>query len=537
MTHENDWIIETSALSRTYTAAHDTEPGRELSHEQLGFPPLRICRGGLKAIVGASGSGKTTLLNLLSGLDCPDQGSMAAVAPRICLNLSNHPVDLARDPDSLDRGSIGFVFQQGNLLSNASVAFNLAIPNLARDQPVRRSEIDDELSGLLDMSTQFRTKRAYQLSGGQAQRIAFARALLHHPELVFADEPTSSLDTELAADLMVRIKRRWLAPGSTTTILWVTHDLALAASCADQVLVLTPHGIQNYLERRLDCVENPRDVAVISDWVYGRKAFPGLGPIGGGTTEPTCRSEDAASTARDAAATKFMTASRQKRLELRIATRIAIGEMFSNRIGIEKLRRDRGLVAWLARTDPRDRIEPSDDAGCENFDASDAGPQGGRRSWAPLRVAAWAWRCACGVLTRRLAFLRSYSDFPSGIVLWLSATLIALALLALQLNERVYDQTLKEPLTCQVDATGRAGDSGRPPDAYDLGRLAERPWRPVLASGPEREQFEPLPIPSRCYDEKHARISAELYGPTGTKPSLRDEMRRDGQWARERLKK
>ena len=51
------------------------------------------------------------------------------------------------------------------------------------------------------------------------------------------------------------------------------------------------------------------------------------------------------------------------------------------------------------------------------------------------------------------------------------------------------------------------------------------------------EQFEPLPIPSRCYDEKHARISAELYGPTGKKPSLRDEMRRDGQWARERLKK
>ena len=64
------------------------------------------------------------------------------------------------------------------------------------------------------------------------------------------------------------------------------------------------------------------------------------------------------------------------------------------------------------------------------------------------------------------------------------------------------------------------------------------PERLTVAGVPfDREQFEPLPIPSRCYDEKHARISAELYGPTGKKPSLRDEMRRDGQWARERLKK
>nr|VFJ44643.1 MAG: putative ABC transport system ATP-binding protein [Candidatus Kentron sp. FM]VFJ44994.1 MAG: putative ABC transport system ATP-binding protein [Candidatus Kentron sp. FM]VFK06620.1 MAG: putative ABC transport system ATP-binding protein [Candidatus Kentron sp. FM] len=190
-------LVRTSPLRRTYFKGFDD--GRE--RERLYFPGIRIERGGLIAIVGASGVGKSTLLNLLSGLDVVDTGDDLAVQPRIWLDIEGEGVDVVHGLATRHRERIGFVFQQGHLLPNACVALNMAIPSLTRGNAITRARIESDLREKYQLPAEFRTKRAWQLSGGQAQRIALSRAFLHEPAIVFADEPTSSLDMRLADEM------------------------------------------------------------------------------------------------------------------------------------------------------------------------------------------------------------------------------------------------------------------------------------------------------------------------------------------------
>ena len=187
--------------------------------------------GEITAIVGKSGSGKSTLLNLISGIDEPDSGQIWVDGRE----LSALP---ERDRTFFRRARIGFVFQFYNLIPTLTVGENVTLP-LELNQvprPFARQKAEDMLEavGLLDRWDTFPEK----LSGGEQQRVTLARALVHDPLLILADEPTGNLDEETGAQVMSMLTR--LTREQHRTLLMVTHSME-AASHADRVLRLS-HG-------------------------------------------------------------------------------------------------------------------------------------------------------------------------------------------------------------------------------------------------------------------------------------------------------
>jgi putative ABC transport system ATP-binding protein len=192
---------------------------------------LSVARGEWCAIVGESGSGKSTLLNIVAGLDRPDQGEVAVEGRRL---------DYA-DDEALAlwrRRSVGFVFQAFHLLPYLTVGGNVALPlalnGVAAAQRERRAREALASVGLAGLEA----RRPGSLSGGEMQRAAIARALVHRPALLLADEPTGNLDEAnveaVLACLGEAVKR------SGAAALMVTHS-AVAAALADRVLRLA-HG-------------------------------------------------------------------------------------------------------------------------------------------------------------------------------------------------------------------------------------------------------------------------------------------------------
>jgi putative ABC transport system ATP-binding protein len=192
---------------------------------------LEVGSGEYVAIVGESGSGKSTLLNLIAGLDRPDAGSVIIDGADIA-----HMHDDARTLTR--RSKLGFVFQAFHVLPHLSVLQNVTLPLVllgempeAREQRARELLAEVGLGGREDSMPR-------ELSGGELQRVAVARALVHRPALVLADEPTGNLDPDTATvvlDLLAREIRGRRAAG-----VLVTHSEAAAAT-ADRVLRLD-HG-------------------------------------------------------------------------------------------------------------------------------------------------------------------------------------------------------------------------------------------------------------------------------------------------------
>lgn len=187
--------------------------------------------GEITAILGKSGSGKSTLLNLISGIDEADSGQIWVDGQDLS-SLSE------RDRTLFRRSRIGFVFQFYNLIPTLTVGENVSLPlELNRiPRPEARKKMQGLLDavGLLDRWETFPEK----LSGGEQQRVTLARALVHDPLLILADEPTGNLDEETGAQVMSMLTR--LARERNRTLLLVTHS-AEAASHADRVLRLS-HG-------------------------------------------------------------------------------------------------------------------------------------------------------------------------------------------------------------------------------------------------------------------------------------------------------
>jgi putative ABC transport system ATP-binding protein len=187
-----------------------------------------IARGEFVAVVGRSGSGKSTLLNLLSGIDEPTAGEVL-VDGRSITHLGERERTLFR------RHHVGFVFQFFNLIPTLTVAENLALPLelIGRRGAAARTEAVAALAevGLDDRAGE----AADRLSGGEQQRVAVARALVHDPELILADEPTGNLDADSAATVLELLRR--LARDRKKTVIAATHSGEVAA-VADRVLVL-----------------------------------------------------------------------------------------------------------------------------------------------------------------------------------------------------------------------------------------------------------------------------------------------------------
>ena len=194
---------------------------------------LSLEAGEYVGIMGASGSGKTTLLNCVSTIDKPPSGSIL-VEGRELTRLKGKELTRFR------RERLGFIFQDCNLLDTLTAFENIALSLSIVGTPA------GEIRPRVEETAQLLDKYPYQMSGGQQQRCAAARAIVTHPALVLADEPTGALDSKSARMLLERLEVLNRERG--TTILMVTHD-AFTASCCQRVIFLRDGQIFQELSR------------------------------------------------------------------------------------------------------------------------------------------------------------------------------------------------------------------------------------------------------------------------------------------------
>ena len=221
MIHSDIGAVELSRVVKVY---REGESERVVLREV----DLSVSQGEIVVLLGRSGSGKSTLLNLVSGIDRPTSGTVRV-----------HGVELAglseTERTRLRRRRIGFIFQFFNLIPTLTVEENLRLPLElnAVDGAVGRARALALLAevGLADRAASFPDR----LSGGEQQRVAVARALVHDPALVLADEPTGNLDSESARQVLDRLAG--LARRAGKTVIAASHSAEVAA-LADRVLTL-----------------------------------------------------------------------------------------------------------------------------------------------------------------------------------------------------------------------------------------------------------------------------------------------------------
>ncbi len=200
-------MIEIHDLTKVYRTA-DVETSA-LSHISL-----EIKAGEFIAIMGQSGCGKSTLLNVLGMLDSPDSGRYAFNGEDVAGYAESKLADIRKQ-------NIGFIFQSFNLVDELSVADNVMLPLLYQKVPVKERE--DRVQAVLErVGIAHRSDhRPQQLSGGQQQSVAVARAVITNPKLILADEPTGNLDTVNGEEVLELLNQ---LNGDGTTIIMVTHD-------------------------------------------------------------------------------------------------------------------------------------------------------------------------------------------------------------------------------------------------------------------------------------------------------------------------
>lgn len=200
----------------------------KVTHRAINQISFEVGKGEFVAVMGPSGSGKTTLLNLISTIDTATSGTLTIDGLR--------PDEMSKTELALfRRRQLGFVFQDFNLLQMLTVEENLVLPltldGLPLDEMKRRIE---DLAKKLNLE-QILEKRPNEISGGQAQRTAIGRALIHQPSFILADEPTGNLDSKASRDVLELLAK--VNQEQKTTILMVTHD-PIAASYCDRVIFI-----------------------------------------------------------------------------------------------------------------------------------------------------------------------------------------------------------------------------------------------------------------------------------------------------------
>jgi len=180
---------------------------------------LSIYRGEFCAIVGTSGSGKSTMLNMLAGLEKPTKGEIIIAGEHLEKMNENQLVRFRRE-------KVGFIFQSFNLLGTMNAIENVALPLTFRGMDKKTRET--KASRMLDLVGLSKHKKHHpnEMSGGQQQRVGVARALVLHPEIIFADEPTGNLDSNTSAEVMQLMRK--VVQEQNQTLVMVTHDNHLA---------------------------------------------------------------------------------------------------------------------------------------------------------------------------------------------------------------------------------------------------------------------------------------------------------------------
>ena len=226
-------LLEVKSLQKIYTTRFGGNQVQALSNVSFS-----VEQGEYLAIMGESGSGKTTLLNILASLDKPTGGE-------VFLDGKNIVKIEDREISAFRRDNLGFVFQDFNLLDTFSIQDNIFLPLVLSQKPFE--EMNKRLKPLSKKLGigEILEKYPYEVSGGQKQRTAVARALITKPKLILADEPTGALDSRAAMNLL-KIFSDINEAGQT--ILMVTHSVA-AASHAKRVLFIKDGEIYNQIYR------------------------------------------------------------------------------------------------------------------------------------------------------------------------------------------------------------------------------------------------------------------------------------------------
>ncbi|GAA5346848.1 ABC transporter ATP-binding protein [Planifilum fimeticola] len=224
-------MLKVKQLSKIYPGK---VPTRALSNINL-----TIEKGEFVGIMGPSGSGKTTLLNMVSTIDTPSSGE-------VLINGQNPHRMKKNQLARFRRRHLGFVFQDFNLLDTLTIGENIVLPLTIDRKSVKEMERKlMETAGKLGIED-ILNKRTYEVSGGQRQRAAIARAIIHSPSLLLADEPTGSLDSKSSRTVMETFEKINKTDGTTTML--VTHD-PLAASYCDRVLFIKDGELYNEIRR------------------------------------------------------------------------------------------------------------------------------------------------------------------------------------------------------------------------------------------------------------------------------------------------
>lgn len=183
---------------------------------------FEIEKGEFVGIMGPSGAGKSTLLNVIATIDTATSGK---------IHIGGQDIGRIKEPELSDfrRSKLGFIFQDYNLLDTLTLKDNIALPLILSKMSVKQIEATVK-SVATDLGIEnFLNKYPYEVSGGQKQRASAARAIVNHPELILADEPTGALDSKSSKDLLQCMQR--LNDSTQATIMLVTHDAFAASFC------------------------------------------------------------------------------------------------------------------------------------------------------------------------------------------------------------------------------------------------------------------------------------------------------------------
>lgn len=224
-------MLEVKKLSKIY--------GGNVTYRALTDIDFTIRQGEFVGIMGPSGSGKTTLLNMISTIDTPTSGE-------ILVNGINPALLKKKDLALFRRRELGFVFQDFNLLDTLTIGENIILPLTLDGKSVR--EMEEKLQAVAQKLeiVEILPKRTYEVSGGQRQRAAIARAIIHSPSLLLADEPTGNLDSKASRNVMETMEA--INHRERTTMMMVTHD-ALAASYCHRVIFIKDGQLYNEIYR------------------------------------------------------------------------------------------------------------------------------------------------------------------------------------------------------------------------------------------------------------------------------------------------